>query len=34
MPELHWSFGYPLVIGVMVAICGFLYRSFRRAGWL
>jgi magnesium transporter len=34
MPELHWSLGYPLVIGVMVAICGLLYRSFRRAGWL
>jgi len=34
MPELGWTFGYPLVLGVMVAICAFLYRFFRRAGWL
>ncbi|MFF4797646.1 magnesium/cobalt transporter CorA [Streptomyces sp. NPDC001351] len=34
MPELHWSFGYPLVIGVMAAACLVLYRGFRRSGWL
>jgi magnesium transporter len=34
MPELKWSFGYPLVIGVMLIICVALYRSFKRAGWL
>lgn len=34
MPELKWSFGYPLVIGVMVVICVLLYRQFKRAGWL
>jgi magnesium transporter len=34
MPELGWTFGYPLVLGVMVTICAFLYRFFRRAGWL
>jgi magnesium transporter len=34
MPELGWTFGYPLVIGVMVIICAVLYRFFRRVGWL
>ena len=34
MPELGWTFGYPLVIAVMLAICAVLYRYFRRAGWL
>ncbi|MCD9873988.1 magnesium and cobalt transport protein CorA [Streptomyces guryensis] len=34
MPELHWRFGYPLVIGVMSAACLVLYRGFRRSGWL
>ncbi|MFF4499079.1 magnesium/cobalt transporter CorA [Streptomyces sp. NPDC001401] len=34
MPELHWRFGYPLVIGVMSVACLMLYRGFRRSGWL
>jgi magnesium transporter len=34
MPELGWSFGYPLVIAVMLTICATLYRFFKRAGWL
>jgi len=34
MPELKWSFGYPLAIGVMAVICLLLYRQFKRAGWL
>ena len=34
MPELRWTFGYPLVVAVMVAICTLLYRRFRRSGWL
>jgi magnesium transporter len=34
MPELGWTFGYPLVIAVMAAICGYLYLRFKRAGWL
>ena len=34
MPELEWSFGYPLVLVVMASICLALYRYFRRAGWL
>jgi magnesium transporter len=34
MPELHWTYGYPLVIGVMVLVCSGLYRWFRKSGWL
>jgi magnesium transporter len=34
MPELRWSFGYPLVLAVMVTICAILYRYFKRVGWL
>jgi magnesium transporter len=34
MPELRWTFGYPLVIGVMALICVALFRNFKRIGWL
>jgi magnesium transporter len=34
MPELGWTFGYPAVLLVMLAVCLFLYRAFKRAGWL
>ncbi|MFD3516429.1 magnesium and cobalt transport protein CorA [Streptomyces sp. NPDC058663] len=34
MPELGWSFGYPLAVGLMALASGALYRAFRRNGWL
>ena len=34
MPELHQKWGYPLVWGVIVAICGGLFLRFRKIGWL
>ena len=34
MPELSWKWGYPAVLLLMVTICGFLYRTFRRNHWL
>jgi magnesium transporter len=34
MPELGWTFGYPLALAAMLLVCLVLYRSFRRAGWL
>lgn len=34
MPELRWKFGYPLVIGFLVGITVFLYRKFKKSGWL
>ena len=34
MPELQWEYGYYVVLGVTVSICGYLYFRLRRAGWL
>jgi magnesium transporter len=34
MPELKWHYGYPMVLVLIVVICGFLYRTFRRNKWL
>ncbi|MGW3623691.1 magnesium and cobalt transport protein CorA [Streptomyces sp. NPDC000880] len=34
MPELRWTYGYPLVLGVMATACFVIHRSFRRNGWL
>jgi magnesium transporter len=34
MPELHWQFGYPMVILLVLLVCLFLYRVFRRNRWL
>lgn len=34
MPELKWSFGYPAALLVMVALELWLYRLFKRRGWL
>ena len=34
MPELTWTFGYLLVLVVMVAICAVVYRYSKRVGWL
>jgi magnesium transporter len=34
MPELHWKYGYPTVMVVIIAICLVLYRIFKRRSWL
>ena len=34
MPELKWEYGYYIVVGGIVAICGVLYARFRHYGWL
>ena len=34
MPELQQPWGYPLAIGIMVAIDVLLWRKFRKRGWL
>jgi magnesium transporter len=34
MPELHWVWGYPTVLVVMLAICSVLFVAFRRNDWL
>ena len=34
MPELKWKWGYPFALGTMVAVCGYLYWRFKKAGWI
>jgi magnesium transporter len=34
MPELHWRFGYPAALILIVCISLLLYWRFRRSGWL
>jgi magnesium transporter len=34
MPETHWKFGYPVVLGVTVALCLGIHRTLKRNGWL
>jgi Mg2+ and Co2+ transporter CorA len=34
MPELSWTFGYPIAIVVMVASAVLPYAYFKRRGWL
>lgn len=34
MPELKWKYGYPVALGIVAVVCGYLYRRFRKSGWL
>src|SRR5262245_10293350 len=34
MPELSWTYGYPLALGAMLAVVIALYVVFKRKGWL
>jgi magnesium transporter len=34
MPELEWKWGYPMALAAMMGVCFYLYRRFRKAGWL
>ncbi|GGY67196.1 magnesium/cobalt transporter CorA [Pseudoduganella albidiflava] len=34
MPELKWKYGYPFALCTMAVVCGYLFRRFRKAGWL
>jgi magnesium transporter len=34
MPELSWTYGYPLAIGLIVCTCILLFMLLRRRGWL
>jgi magnesium transporter len=34
MPELKWPYGYPFVLIVIAAVCGWLYWRFRQNRWL
>ncbi|MDT0387040.1 magnesium and cobalt transport protein CorA [Streptomyces dubilierae] len=34
MPELHWRYGYPAIMGITVVICLGIHRTLKRNGWL
>lgn len=34
MPELDWYYGYPVALAMMFGTSFYLYRKFRRSGWL
>src|SRR3954452_20285049 len=34
MPELTWRIGSPAALLIIATVCLFLYRTFKRAGWL
>jgi magnesium transporter len=34
MPELHWTFGYPFALALMLFVSVSLYLVFKRRGWL
>jgi magnesium transporter len=34
MPELQWEYGYPAALFFIASVCAFLYRHFKRSGWL
>lgn len=34
MPELSWTYGYPLCVAVIAGLCGYIYWRFKRSGWL
>jgi magnesium transporter len=34
MPELEWTYGYPIALFIIVVACWALYRRFKKAGWL
>jgi magnesium transporter len=34
MPELHWTFGYPLILSIVAVLCVILYRRFKKSRWL
>jgi magnesium transporter len=34
MPELHWKYGYPVILSVTIGLCVALYLLFKRSGWL
>jgi magnesium transporter len=34
MPDLEWSYGYPISLSLMVIVCAALYSRFRAAKWI
>lgn len=34
MPELHWTYGYPLMLATTFGLTAFVYYKLRKSGWL
>lgn len=34
MPELHWQYGYPIMLTLTASACFLLHRTLRRSGWM
>jgi magnesium transporter len=34
MPELQWSYGYPVALFIIISVCGFFYLRFKNSDWL
>ncbi len=34
MPELHWRYGYPFALAIMIAVAGVMLNYFKRHGWI
>jgi magnesium transporter len=34
MPELHWRYGYPFALVLMLGLGIGLYGAFKRKGWI
>ncbi|MGP4714840.1 MULTISPECIES: magnesium/cobalt transporter CorA [unclassified Psychrobacter] len=34
MPELHWKYSYLVIMGLILALCSYLYYNFKRLKWL
>ena len=34
MPELEWTYGYPIVVIFTFCVCLIVYYLFKRSGWL
>jgi magnesium transporter len=34
MPELDWTYGYPMSVGAMLVLCAYIVWRFKKSGWL
>ena len=34
MPELHWAYGYPFAVMLMIGVSSALFLWFKKSGWL
>jgi magnesium transporter len=34
MPELHWGYGYPFAVVLMISVSTGLFLWFKKSGWL